>query len=45
MHVDNKCIQVYLANISSFIVRVRRKRGEGGQGDFGYILKFNYLIV
>jgi hypothetical protein len=31
MHVDNQCIQVYLANISSFIIRMGG-RGEGGGG-------------
>jgi hypothetical protein len=35
MHVDNQCIQVYLADTSSFILRVG---GKGGR-DFGYILK------
>jgi hypothetical protein len=30
MHVDNQCIQVYLANSSSFILRVGGKGGGGG---------------
>jgi hypothetical protein len=44
MHVDNQCIQVYLANTSSFILRVGGK-GGGGWGGFWLHIKINYLIV